>query len=77
MTKRTRLTIDLPAPFKDQLNQISAKHGVTKAVMIRKAIEFLKSIDAFDVGERFTAIGQATSPDGNRVLVHVTADLLE
>lgn len=65
MTKRARLTVDLPVSVDDRLSALALEYGVTKAEVIRDGIKLLVALDTLKK-DGFAVGGWKANADGVR-----------
>lgn len=74
MTKRVRLTVDLPTPVDERLSALALEYGVTKSEVIRDGIKLLIALDALKK-DGFSVGGWKIHPDGTREYIHILITL--
>jgi len=70
MTKRARLTVDLPTSVDERLSAIALEYGMTKTEVIRDGIKLMLALDELKKSG-FSIGGWKTQPDGTRKYVQL------
>ena len=65
MTKRVRLTVDLPVSIEERLSALALEYGATKTEVIRDGIKLIVALDGLKK-DGFTVGGWKVTADGTR-----------